>query len=108
MPEEPKNEEYTQRSEVPKIGREVDVFVQHIDSLEDSLPGVMMMITMAEQDADERLKLFADKYGEVVEKKDKSISYKFKPPYDVRVSRLSKAIKRAARNMSMKMRHGFE
>lgn len=96
MPEELKNEEYAQGAEVPKIGKEVDVFVQNIDSLEDSLPGVMMMITMAEQDADERLKSFADKYGEVVERRDKSVTYKFKAPYDVRFSRLSKAIKRAA------------
>lgn len=69
MPEEPKNEEYAQGAEEPKIAREVDIFVQNIDSLEDSLPGVMMIITMAEQDADERLKSFADKYGEVVERK---------------------------------------
>lgn len=88
-----KNEEYLQRSHIPKLGTEIEVFVQHIDALQSSLPSVMMTITTAEQAADERFKRYAEKYGEITERTDTSIQYRFQQPYDARAARLSKAIK---------------
>jgi len=85
-------QEYPQVSHAPKIGSEVEIFVQHIDALQSSLPGVMMTITTAEEAADDRFKRYADKYGEIEEQTDKSIKYTFLQPYNARAARLNKAV----------------
>lgn len=90
--EHKKAEEYPQGSYVPNLGSEVELFVQHIDALQSSLPGVMMTITTAEEDADDRFKRYADKYGEIAEQNETSIKYTFLQPYDARAARLRKAV----------------
>ena len=85
--------EYPQGSSVPKLDAEIELFVQHIDALQSSLPGVKIVITTAEQEAYERFKRYADKYGEIAEQTDNSTKFAFRQPYNARAARLSKAIK---------------
>lgn len=87
--------EYPQGSSVPDIAREVEIFVQHIDSLVSTLPSIMLSITLAEQEAADQFLTYAEKYGELTEKTEESANYVFKPPYDVRASLLSKKVKQA-------------
>lgn len=87
---------YPQGTTVPDMASEVNLFVQHIDSLVASLPGVMFTIVHAEQDADDRFRRYADKYGKVIEHTDNRIGYTFGHPYDARATLLSNKIRQAA------------
>lgn len=95
MPAEKDDKAYAQGSSVPDIAKEVDIFVQHIDSLVSTLPRVMLTISLAEEEADDQFQTYAEKYGEVVEKDTDRTKYVFRPPYDVRASLLGRKMKQA-------------
>jgi hypothetical protein len=95
MPEKQEIQEYPQGSIIPKINDEVGLFVQHINSLQSSISPVMLTLETTKQDIDKMLLKYAEKYGEMTEKTEKSITYSFRPPYDNRAARFKKKTEEA-------------
>jgi hypothetical protein len=79
----------------PNIGREVELFVNGIDSLRSCLGPVMFSLQSSERGAAARFRDFAESHGTLMEQDTDVASYSFETPYGAQANRLSSKASRA-------------
>jgi hypothetical protein len=80
----------------PSMADEVRTFVRQIDSLGSSLQEVMFAVQVAQNDVGTQFNAYAKKFGEEKHRGEDGITYGFKPPHDVRATRLNEKLSRAS------------